>query len=168
VNSTGWVQNLNADRIDGLDSSAFAKVGNVDAQWLDGFDSSSFTRSLTGVQVNHTDWLPVGGNITYVTFGWPLEWSVEWTVIPAASAAQLALSVEVQRGSSQYYTLSYILRVQNTGAYGTPFKLRYLAIYNPAAPSSVSSRSSAGQGSSNPQIAKEQDILDRIKVKRLP
>jgi len=168
VNSTGWVQNLNADRIDGFDSSALAKVGNVNAQWLNGLDSSSFTRGLTGVQVNHTAWLPVGGTIAYATFGWPLEWSLEWTVIPAASAAQLALTVEVQRGGSQYNSLSYILRVTNTGAYATPFKLRYLAIYNPAAPSSAPSSSSTGQGSSNPQIAKEQDILDRIKVKRLP
>ena len=48
VNSSTKVANLNADRLDGLDSTAFLTAGTkaADADKLDGLDSNSFTQGL--------------------------------------------------------------------------------------------------------------------------
>jgi hypothetical protein len=67
VNSTGKVVKLDADLLDGLDSSAFLGVGAkaADSDRLDGLDSSQFVQG-PGISISHAEAIPPGGGGSYI------------------------------------------------------------------------------------------------------
>jgi hypothetical protein len=74
VSSTTKVGNLNADRLDGLDSSAFLTAGTKakDADMLDGLDSNSFTQGFASrvSYVKRTLVSAPGTEVTLLDLGW--------------------------------------------------------------------------------------------------
>jgi hypothetical protein len=61
----------------------------------------------------------------WFTFNWPATWHIVWTVMPTttATAAQITLTVQVQRASAEFVT--YWLTVQNLTASPVNFEGRY-------------------------------------------
>jgi hypothetical protein len=74
VNSNTKVANLNADRLDGLDSTAFLTAGTkaADADKLDGLDSNSFTQGFASrvTYVKRTLASGTGTEVTLLDLGW--------------------------------------------------------------------------------------------------
>jgi hypothetical protein len=137
---------LNADKLDGVDSSALltkAAVGSggstnsagnpvswsrlkevpyslIDGDAGDGdYRSTQYNGSITA---NSTQ--------TISTFGWPKSTDIRWYAEPTSNNdAILTTSVAIQ--SRPDGTFTYYVTVQNTNAMGTNYALRYVARYLP-------------------------------------
>jgi hypothetical protein len=81
------------------------------------------TNPVCGVQFNGS--LAANQTQRWFTFNWPATWHVIWTVMPTTpgSAAQITLTVQVQRASAEFVT--YWLTVQNLTASPVNFEGRY-------------------------------------------
>jgi hypothetical protein len=112
VNSNTKVANLNADRLDGLDSTAFLTAGTkaTDADKLDGLDSNSFTQGFASRVSYVKRTLPnaPGTELTLLDLGWVrlvAKCDTSYLVVGAANPG--ADPVEVGRINPQgYYVLS--------------------------------------------------------------
>jgi hypothetical protein len=81
------------------------------------------TAPVCGVQFTGT--LAANQTQRWFTFNWPATWHVIWTVMPTtfATAAQITLTVQVQRASAEFVT--YWLSVQNLTAASVNFEGRF-------------------------------------------
>jgi hypothetical protein len=112
VNSPAKVANLNADRLDGLDSTAFLTAGTKakDADMLDGLDSNSFTQGFASRVSYVKRTLPnaPGTELTLLDLGWVrLVAKCDTSYLTVGAANPGADPVEVGRINPQgYYVLS--------------------------------------------------------------
>ena len=93
----------------------------VDADTLDGLDQSSFYKGATGVQVNQTAALAAGGQEYWFTFGYSADQLVVWRVKPTVVGAKLRVEVETELSTGN--TVTYWLRVYNTGTVASGYQL---------------------------------------------
>ena len=92
-----------------------------DADTLDGYDQSSFYKSATGTQVNQTTALAAGGQEYWFTFGYSADQLVVWRVKPTVVGAKMRLEVETEMSTNN--TVTYWLRVYNTGTVASGYQL---------------------------------------------
>jgi hypothetical protein len=95
----------------------------LDADTLDGLDSSSFFPRHRAVQYNGT--LALGEVQFPSTHSWPLDWDVVWSIVPSTSGGQIywyLSGVYFDPGTGGY---TYIFRVENTGSIATNYTMRY-------------------------------------------
>jgi hypothetical protein len=96
----------------------------LDADTLDGLDSSAFFPRHRNTQFNST--LAVGGvHSPLSTHSWPLDWDMVWTIVPTTSGGRIAWSLDevyLDPGTGGY---TYIFTVRNTGSVATDYSLRY-------------------------------------------
>lgn len=93
----------------------------LDADTLDGYDQSSFYKSATGTQVNQTTALAAGGQEYWFTFGYSADQLVVWRVKPTVVGAKMRLEVETEMSTNN--TVTYWLRVYNTGTVASGYQL---------------------------------------------
>lgn len=93
----------------------------INADTLDGFDQSSFYKAASGVQVNQTTALAVGGQEYWFTFGYSADQLVVWRVKPTIVGAKMRLEVETEMSTNN--TVTYWLRVYNTGTVASGYQL---------------------------------------------
>lgn len=93
----------------------------LDADTLDGYDQSSFYKSATGTQVNQTTPLAAGGQEYWFTFGYSADQLVVWRVKPTVVGAKMRLEVETELSTNN--TVTYWLRVYNTGTVASGYQL---------------------------------------------
>lgn len=122
------------------------------ADTLDGWDSSYYLRGGTGVGVDDTSFLPSGASRSWTSANWPIGWQVQWSVIPGVYAGRMKLDVEILHDNTED-RISYILKVTNTGAYTSPYKVRYIYTSSPASPAAAGT-------------VAVRKVLEGIKVKR--
>lgn len=93
----------------------------VDADTLDGLDQSNFYKGATAVQYTETTPLAAGGQNYLFTFGYSADELVVWRVKPTVLNAKLRVEVETQLSNDN--TVTYWLRVYNTGAVASGYQL---------------------------------------------
>lgn len=93
----------------------------LNADMLDGYDQSSFYKSATGTQVNQTTPLAAGGQEYWFTFGYSADQLVVWRVKPTVVSAKMRLEVETEMSTNN--TVTYWLRVYNTGTVASGYQL---------------------------------------------
>ncbi len=79
------------------------------------------TRPQCGVQF--TGQLAGNASGRWFTFNWPAAWHMVWTVMPTTPGAQLQLTVQVERATSEFCT--YWLTVRNLTAQACSFEGRW-------------------------------------------
>lgn len=93
----------------------------LNADMLDGYDQSSFYKSATSTQVNQTTPLAAGGQEYWFTFGYSADQLVVWRVKPTVVGAKMRLEVETEMSTNN--TVTYWLRVYNTGTVASGYQL---------------------------------------------
>lgn len=93
----------------------------LDADTLDGYDQSSFYKGSSGVQVNQTAALAANGQEYWFTFGYAADQLVVWRVKPTVVGAKMRLEVETEMSTNN--TVTYWLRVYNTGTIASGYQL---------------------------------------------
>lgn len=93
----------------------------LDADTLDGYDQSSFYKASSGVQVNQTTALAAGSNEYWFTFGYSADQLVVWRVKPTVVGAKMRVEVETELSANN--TVTYWLRVYNTGTVASGYQL---------------------------------------------
>jgi len=93
----------------------------LDADTLDGLDQASFYKGSTGVQVNQTTPLAAGGQEYWFTFGYAADQLVVWRVKPTVVGAKMRVEVETEMSTNN--TVTYWLRVYNTGMVASGYQL---------------------------------------------
>ncbi|MEZ4732850.1 MAG: hypothetical protein R3E79_37575 [Caldilineaceae bacterium] len=93
----------------------------LDADTLDGLDQASFYKGSTGVQVNQTTPLAAGGQEYWFTFGYSADQLVVWRVKPTVVGAKMRVEVETEMSTNN--TVTYWLRVYNTGTVASGYQL---------------------------------------------
>lgn len=93
----------------------------LNADLLDGYDQSNFYKSATATQVNQTTPLAVGGQEYWYTFGYSADQLVVWRVKPTVVGAKMRLEVEIEMSANN--TVTYWLRVYNTGTIASGYQL---------------------------------------------
>jgi hypothetical protein len=94
----------------------------INADFLDGFDATAFFKGGDGVQVNQTTPLAGGTQEYWFTFGYPASQLVVWRALPTTNGGKLRLEVETEYVSADN-TVTYYLRVFNTGTVATTYQL---------------------------------------------
>lgn len=94
----------------------------LDADTLDGLDSTSLAKYSNVVQINQTTPMAAGANEYWFTFGYSASQLVVWQVIPTTTGGKLRLEVEAEAGASN--TITYWLRVVNTGTVATAYQVK--------------------------------------------
>lgn len=92
-----------------------------DADTLDGYDQSSFYKAANATQVNQTTALAGGGQEYWFTFGYSADQLVVWRVKPTVVGAKMRLEVETELSTNN--TVTYWLRVYNTGTVASGYQL---------------------------------------------
>lgn len=93
----------------------------LNADTLDGLDQAIFYKGATGTQVNEATLLAAGGQASYFTFGYSADQLVVWRVKPTVVGAKMRLEVETEMSTNN--TVTYWLRVYNTGTVASGFQL---------------------------------------------
>lgn len=93
----------------------------LNADTLDGYDQSSFYKASSGVQVNQATALAAGGQDYYFTFGYSADQLVVWRIKPTVVGAKMRLEVETEMSANN--TVTYWLRVYNTGTVASGYQL---------------------------------------------
>lgn len=94
----------------------------LDADTIDGVDAASLAKYSAATQVNQTNAMAVGANEYWFSFGYTAGQLVSWQVVPTTVGGKLKLDVESEAGASN--TVTYWLRVTNTGSVATGYQLK--------------------------------------------
>lgn len=126
--TTGIVADAHLDSALTRDNEVMAIVranggsgSGINADTLDGLDQASFYKAATGVQVNQTTALAAGGQEYWFTFGYSADQLVAWRVKPTVVGAKMRLEVETEMSTNN--TVTYWLRVYNTGTIASGYQL---------------------------------------------
>ncbi|MFN8446677.1 MAG: hypothetical protein U0175_38145 [Caldilineaceae bacterium] len=120
----------NITRDDEVMSIVQANGGNgsgINADYLDGYDSTSLVKTYNSTQVNQTTALAAGGQEYWFTFGYDANQLVVWRVIPAVVGAKMRVDVETEMSNNN--TVTYWLRVYNTGSVASGYQLVRYHLY---------------------------------------
>lgn len=105
----------------GLVTANDGSGSGVDADYFDGVDSTSFAKTYNGTQVNQTTALAAGGQEYWFSFGYSADQLVLWRVIPSVVGAKMKLEIETEMSNNN--TVTYWLRVYNTGTVASGYQL---------------------------------------------
>jgi hypothetical protein len=105
---------------DMADSASFATSAN-DSTYFSGHALSEFYRGYSVVQVNQTSPMAAGANEYWFSFGYSADEMIIWRVKPSVVGAKLRLEVESELGANN--TMTYWLRVYNTGTVNSGYQL---------------------------------------------
>lgn len=93
----------------------------VDADTLDGIDQFTFAKTYSGAQIDQNTALAVGGQEYWFTFGYSADQMVFWRVVPKVVGAKMKVEVEVEMSTNN--TVTYWLRIYNTGAVASGYRV---------------------------------------------
>jgi hypothetical protein len=93
----------------------------LNADLLDGIDSSGYFLDHRGTQFNGT--LGSSASQVVTTHSWPLDWNVHWVAVPTTTGGEVSLTVSTLLEANGLYT--YRLTVTNLTASPTNYSLRY-------------------------------------------
>ncbi|MEH2064238.1 MAG: hypothetical protein V7K50_18560 [Nostoc sp.] len=75
------------------------------------------------VATQFTGTLNPGETNSWFTFGWPLNWFMDWSVRPTSLNGKVEIvSLEVENSGSAF---TYYLTIKNTGAFPSSFEALY-------------------------------------------
>lgn len=105
----------------GTAGSAATAASAGDATTFSGHALSEFYRGSNAVQINQGALLSPGQNEYWFTFGYPADQLIVWRVKPTVVGGKLKLDVETELGANN--TVTYYLRVYNTGTLATGYQV---------------------------------------------